>query len=108
MLASSSLAWRTARVAVLTTKIPNQRATSGITLPGNVLTFSPMKATVTAETARMIPQVKRRVSLLIRRPEPYRLDALDTSPRGVLGRRNSAAITPPCVLAPLGPARPGG
>src|SRR4051794_18271000 len=35
----------------------------------------------------------------------WRLAAADAARRGVLGQPNSAAIRPPCVLAPLGPAR---
>ena len=38
------------------------------------------------------------------KPRRARLAAADAARRGVLSRPNSAAIRPPCVLAPLGPA----
>src|SRR6201999_4047011 len=44
---------------------------TGKALPGKFLTFRPMKLISTAETASAIPQMKKRVSLLIGRAELY-------------------------------------
>src|SRR3954469_23096247 len=58
---------------------------AGSALPGKSLSLRPTMLTVTAERARTIPQAKKRVSLLIWRPEPYRVRTWNRPPTALGG-----------------------